>query len=1233
MSKTIRDPFLAESESPTEIDGSQAPERKVRRLEERLPDGHVVANRYRVERLLGRGGFGEVYRVRDQRDAGRPLALKAHRLEESDATALETLQGEFALLSSLSHPNLCAVHDFGIESGGIAFFTQSIVIGERLDRVALDVGSPQGVHLVAQLCRAIDYLHSKGILHGDIKPANVLVDLEREHLTLLDFGVARGFDAIGGHRAGTTTYMSPEAMTGAPVDARSDLYSLGVTLYRIAAGRSPFDGPLSDVVVKKLVGEIPAPDPKRVPKPVGDVIMRLLRAAPAERYASASEVLAALASATGVRVEADTGDTLASYVLSPRYVGDWSLIERLFEQTRDSKEWRSAVVVGEAGTGKSRFLRELRERFQLAGVPWIGFDVRRALDPVSFFQELGAAVVTPGIAAQLSRDDRTELARALPELRDPGEEIAIAVDPERSLALRIQALVHALAISFRDRAGVLAVEDMHWAAPEVVRLLWKVNEIAASLAVPGLLVVTGRPDGPVEELSGAPSTERVECAPLDENAAEQLVESMFGDASILDGTDFKKALAEAPHSALWVQETLRLAIEERRVVRRDGQWHREANLPALPLADVLLARVRGLPRATWKLAVAGAILGRPSAAPDLAAVGDAPIDQTAAGLRELIRRGLAEERRDGRGRALYAMHDRFVDVLMEASTHGERLAAHRRAASWLAKASAGDWGSLSESSRHSLRSGDREEALATLRRAATEADRAGQPEVATRLVTREQQLSQERRTSDVVELLLRRHDFAKKAGMRGDVDDCMRALARVRRKARQEQRVEIALRMARANLQQGRAEAARRRCAAAGRAARALGMRRAECQAALLGADIEGGFGQIEAAVDAYKRAAALSAKRGDRAAEATAWLGASLMALHLGQSDTQRSAAERAVKASRELGDRALLSEALRHLGSALRDHDLARAADIYRSSILAARNCGSPEHEAKALNNLGTVAQSLGQVDEAIESYARSIRLKERIGAATSALTGHNNLGSILTTTGHHAEARREFEIVISAESRDSPLIVGLARTNLGDLLTLQEDLDGAIACYRAATDAGRERAVADFSSHALAGLVRALAMRRRGGDLEEAREIADSAEAQRAFAASDQRRLIHAVLAVLADAEGHALKALEHTDRALELDTSQSDFSGPFGTYLESLWMRAILLERLGRTRDAVEQTGRATAALERLAKLAGEGDARSLFTRASPMYRAILRGDRATPRGWSWRPRASIHPPDH
>jgi eukaryotic-like serine/threonine-protein kinase len=280
------------------------------------PLAEALRDRYTLERELGRGGMATVYLARDLRHQ-RYVALKVLAPELATAVGVERFHREIQLAASLQHPHILPVHDSG-DAAGTLWYTMPYVEGEslreRLRRVAR-LGVEEAVDLAREVAEALDCAHAAGIVHRDIKPENIL--LSRGHALMADFGIARALHEAGetltqtGLIVGTPAYMSPEqaGSTGRPIDARSDIYSLGCVLYEMLAGERPFAGATPQAMIARRLMEAP-PDPRlarpAVPEAVAAVVTRSLATDPEDRFASAAELAAALRAAGRMPTPAQT---------------------------------------------------------------------------------------------------------------------------------------------------------------------------------------------------------------------------------------------------------------------------------------------------------------------------------------------------------------------------------------------------------------------------------------------------------------------------------------------------------------------------------------------------------------------------------------------------------------------------------------------------------------------------------------------------------------------------------------------------------------------------------------------------------------------------------------------------------------------------------------------------------------------------------------------------------------
>lgn len=260
--------------------------------------GAILANRFRIVSLIGRGGMGEVYRA-DDLELGQPVALKfLPKGSLGDPEALERFRGEVRHARQIAHPNVCRVYDIG-EHEGRTFLSMEYVDGEDLTSLLRRIGrlpSAKANEIAQQICAGLAAAHSRGILHRDLKPSNVLVD-GRGQAHITDFGLAVRANEDLGETVGTPAYMAPEQFRAETATPRTDLYSLGLVFYELYTGKRPFDGSSFAECRRQHLTEIPPP-PREIVRDlepsVEAAILRCLEKDPARRPPSALAVSAAL---------------------------------------------------------------------------------------------------------------------------------------------------------------------------------------------------------------------------------------------------------------------------------------------------------------------------------------------------------------------------------------------------------------------------------------------------------------------------------------------------------------------------------------------------------------------------------------------------------------------------------------------------------------------------------------------------------------------------------------------------------------------------------------------------------------------------------------------------------------------------------------------------------------------------------------------------------------------------
>ncbi len=283
--------------------------------------GIVLDGKYKIESLIGEGGMGAVYRARHLH-LERLVAVKVLRADMvAEPTAAARFRREAQAAARLVHNNAVAIHDFGISPEGRAYLVMEYLEGRSL-RAILDANGPMALsevsRIISQVCDAMDTAHRLGVVHRDLKPDNIVVGSSTGSVKVVDFGIAMLQDPTAGRLTGTgmvvgtASYMSPEHCKGEVVDARSDIYSLGVVLYEMITGRVPFDSPIPSAVIVAHVNEPPPPMSgfrPDVPAAVQDVVFQALAKSPAARPSSASVLAERFRNAVALCA---SGDTIAA---------------------------------------------------------------------------------------------------------------------------------------------------------------------------------------------------------------------------------------------------------------------------------------------------------------------------------------------------------------------------------------------------------------------------------------------------------------------------------------------------------------------------------------------------------------------------------------------------------------------------------------------------------------------------------------------------------------------------------------------------------------------------------------------------------------------------------------------------------------------------------------------------------------------------------------------------------
>ncbi|MBN1296676.1 protein kinase, partial [bacterium] len=324
-------------------------------------------DRYTIVKAVGRGGQGEVFHVRDQ--AGSEYALKWLLPHMVDRGSSDRLIREFHSIYRLDHPGVVRVHELG-QWDNRPFYTMEWIDGDHLDAFIQSEHSLDVYYdILIQAFEALAYIHDHRLIHRDIKPSNIMITTDGQ-VKLMDFGLVKNLDAsiqlTQAHKIlGTLTFVSPEHLCGEPIDHRSDLYSMGIVIYRVFSRKLPFFAEsLAGIVSQhlsstppRLIELVPS-----IPRDLSDLVAQLLKKAPWERPSSARFVADSLRTISRQTYrptrEITASDTHVHYRLQPRFSGRKPERDRLIKDLTANERFSIQIISGQHGIGKTRLLTE-----------------------------------------------------------------------------------------------------------------------------------------------------------------------------------------------------------------------------------------------------------------------------------------------------------------------------------------------------------------------------------------------------------------------------------------------------------------------------------------------------------------------------------------------------------------------------------------------------------------------------------------------------------------------------------------------------------------------------------------------------------------------------------------------------------------------------------------------------------------------------------------------------------
>ena len=536
-------------------------------------DPETIGVRYRLESIIGAGGMGMVYLALD-RFTGRKVALKrvktaltdlrfSSKGKDEDNNTLALVR-EFRMLSSLRHPYIIDVLDYGFDEKKNPFYTMEFLeTGIPIKGYAAFATKEEILDRVMEMLHVLVYLHRHGILHRDIKPSNIMV--VDGHIKILDFGLAKSMQARSSeyskdNLAGTMAYMAPELFSGDKVSHATDLYAVGLLAYELLSGQFPFKGNNLAHLAYEIINTSPDLTLLHdVDDNVIDVIDRLMVKNPDHRYQQASKAIQDLQQAIQKDLQENVLAIRDSFLQAARFVGRNHELKILREAMARAIDGKGSIwlVGGESGVGKTRLLEELRIRALVQGVPvWRGQvpaerqrlyhswrDIARHLCLEVDLSDLEAQVLK-----LLVPDIDVLLERSVPD--------APSIQPQAANERLLQVLEKV----FRrlTRPVVIIFEDLHWSR-ESLLILKHLSQIVSEmpLMLIGSFRNDERPDLP-EEILGA---NVLHLERLGLGAIRELSESMLGKIQQQD-TLVDMLSRETEGNALFIVEVVRTLAED-----------------------------------------------------------------------------------------------------------------------------------------------------------------------------------------------------------------------------------------------------------------------------------------------------------------------------------------------------------------------------------------------------------------------------------------------------------------------------------------------------------------------------------------------------------------------------------------------------------------------------------------------------------------------------------------------
>ena len=570
---------------------------------------HLQGGRYAVLKKLGEGGKGIVFKARDT-SLNRVVAIKMLKNPVTTGEAYSRFITEAQSVAKLNHPNIVSIYDIGKEDER-QFFVLEFVEGQSL-RDLIET-YPEGkcdiqavLRIGIDVCNALQYAHSQGILHRDVKPENIMIT-EDGVAKLMDFGLAKMLgqprQTQDGVIVGTVAYVAPEIALGKGADARSDLYSLGAVLYEALTGKPPFPGEDPVKIIFSHIHDYPVSPDKlnpKVPHALAECVMKLLEKDPAKRYQSAADLLKVLRDVAeeSLREAAPPAQKPILVVPSPRPLArkEIQLIDRVEEMNQLKEavdrtvrgEGSLLFLRGEAGIGKTRLTRELGAYARLRGMNVLygrcpALLTMRGIPPYILWSEVIRDYLQAPTTEQLYRVMGfypSEVSKLVPELRQKLGAIPQSppLDPEHERDRLFEAVSQFITNVSKEGPLLVVLDDLQWTDESSLLLL---HYVARGVYKQPLLVVGAYRDNEVDEkhplspvLTELNRERLLQSVSLRHMSPENVSEMI---KQILEQDDVQKEFCQLVYkktggNPFFVEEVMKSLKEEQLIFREGNRW-------------------------------------------------------------------------------------------------------------------------------------------------------------------------------------------------------------------------------------------------------------------------------------------------------------------------------------------------------------------------------------------------------------------------------------------------------------------------------------------------------------------------------------------------------------------------------------------------------------------------------------------------------------------------------------